>query len=129
MFAAALWLIAAAFVAVHAYGAHVCERVLRVIEGTPHEEHVREAMPGIRENMIIVDLPTAPKFWFKARPSVFGYHPLNATVWLAIHANRFTLAAELVSDALLLFKLRWAEIGLMVAFFATFALSMWRLST
>lgn len=111
LFAAAPYWIAAAFLVTHVYGAYVCTRVLAAIEGTPHEAHVRELMPGLREDMVIVDLTLFPGL--KRRPSVFGYHPWNATVWLAIHGNRFTLPDELVDDAHLLRRLRWIEIGLM----------------
>lgn len=111
LFAAAPYWIAAAFFVTHVYGAYVSARVLAAIEGTPHEAHVRELMPALREDMVIVDLTLFPGL--KRRPSVFGYHPWNATVWLAIHGNRFTLPDELVDDAHLLRRLRWIEIGLL----------------
>lgn len=113
LFAAAPYWIVAAFLVTHVYGAYVCTRVLAAIEGTTHEAHVRELMPGLREDMVIVDLTLFPGL--KRRPSVFGYHPWNATVWLAIHGNRFTLPDELVDDAHLLRRLRWIEIGLMTS--------------
>jgi hypothetical protein len=123
--AAATTPIAAAFLAVHAYGAHVCARVLQRIAGTPHEVSVRELMPDTRQDMVIIDLPSHPRYWSKARPSIFGYHPWNATVWLAIYRNRYTLPDDLVADAHLLRKLRWLELALLAGGFGLFALSIW----
>ncbi|MBY0569250.1 MAG: hypothetical protein K2P70_18225 [Hyphomonadaceae bacterium] len=61
--AAAPYWVAAAFSAVHLYGAYVCARVLAAIEGTPHEAHVRELMPAMREDIFIIELPVLPRYW------------------------------------------------------------------
>ena len=112
------------FTAVHVYGARLCSRVLGEIGGTVHEQHVRELMASLRQDMVVVSLI---QVWWpgrRQRDSMFGYHPWNATVWLAVHANRYTLPDALVADAVLLRNLRSVELGLMLAFVAVWALNI-----
>lgn len=118
LFVAALIVLLLSFWAVHFYGAATCARLLPLIAGGPLEQGVRERMPGIRSEMIIVTLGISQGtelFWPKGRPSIFGFSAMNATVWLALYDARFELPDELLPRVRLLRALRWAEVALILA--------------
>lgn len=111
---------------VHLFGAKVCQRVMDVIAGSATEADVRASMVGVRDEMIVWYFWQGPRLTLGARPSYWGYHSMNATVWLAIYDNRYLIADDLVADALLLHRLRWIELGLMAATFAVFGVGILR---